>query len=76
MANLPTPEDSARDVLDMCSALHLRPGHALPLRPLWQKGLERGLTGEELAVGIKKGTEFGWFESSDGVTAHPILVTA
>ena len=66
MAQLPTPEKAARAVLEICAALQLRPGHALPLRALHQRAIKQGLTGDELVDGIEKGVEFGWFEASDG----------
>ena len=66
MAQLSTPDDAARTVLDMCSESNLRPGDALPLQPFWLRAQQRQtLTSEELGAGVERGVELGWFELAD-----------
>lgn len=66
MAELPTPEVAARKVLDVCSEFKVRPGNALPERPLQHRLLVQGvLTSDELAGGVNYGKEQGWFEETD-----------
>ena len=64
LAEPPAPEEPARVLLELCDALNLRPGHALPLRALLHRGIQQRLTGTEIADGIEKGVELGWFELS------------
>ena len=68
MAQLPTPEDAARTVLDICRELDLRPGQPLPGGPIWHRTVgSRRLTQEEFGIGIDRAVELGWFEkSADG----------
>ena len=67
MAELPTPDDAARIVLDMCGQSHMQIGHALNLKAIWLQCQKRqSLTSEQLSGGFDRGVELGWFTKTDG----------
>ena len=67
MAELPTPDSTARWLLDVCAASpRLRPGDAIPRRTITKDGLLRGRNGAEIEAGLQRCVELGWLERRNG----------
>ncbi len=62
MAELPTPEQSAREVLNIFAHYHIRPGQALQDRIFVLQADERHIAHGDLVRGVDRGVELGWFE--------------
>lgn len=66
MAKLPTPEESARVVLQIYAHFNSRPGHVLHLRNFMAVAADRRLQENDVISGLEKGVELGWFEEAGG----------
>ena len=55
-------KDTALQVFGLCAACKLRSGDALPLQAFWHRGVQQRLTGSDVADGVTKGVELGWYE--------------
>lgn len=74
MAALPTPEESARRVLDIYKHFGTRPGEGLSTQNFLAVAANRGLRTNDLVDGIRYGGENGWFE--DGPNGSVLLTEA
>ncbi len=63
MAELPTPEESARMVLNIYRGFGTRPGEGLMTQHFLDGALKQGLNTQELLDGLVYGEGQGWFEN-------------
>ena len=66
MATIPTPEQSAREILSIfVTHANMRPGNSLQLNHFFGIWIERGLHDEDLKHGMDYAQEKGWVEIHD-----------
>ena len=63
MAELPTPEESARMVLKIYEHFRTRPGEGLSTQNFLAVAADQGLNTNDLLDGLRYGDEKGWFEN-------------
>ena len=63
MATLPTPEASARRVLNIYKHFGTRPGEGLLTQNFLAVAENQGLHNNDLLDGLRYGDEKGWFEN-------------
>jgi hypothetical protein len=64
MAQLPTPDDLARLVLQVFEHFDRRPGEMLRANNFVAIAAKRGVRLTDLVAGIERGVELGWLEGS------------
>jgi hypothetical protein len=74
MATLPTPEESARRVLDIYKHFGTRPGEGLSTQNFLTVAANQGLCTDDLLDGMRYGDENDWFE--DGPNGSVLLTEA
>lgn len=66
MAELPTPEENGRKILQIYSHFNSRPGHVLRVNNLAAVGLRRRWQSSDLQQGLEFARKQGWIREKNG----------
>lgn len=76
MPALPTPEDHAKKILEICVYHYkAKPGHSVPMQSVYFALIQDEKTAENLEPGIQRAVELGWLELPNGLESSSVIVT-